>query len=137
LKGIYVLIVQLSQDVEIRVGALGTLHFAKGFYVYVGSAQNNLEKRIERHLQRQKRRFWHVDYLLENPSSRIMTVLFKEAPKTSECAIAETIGKRGEAVVGFGCSDCHCKSHLFRVDDYDFLKELKLHAVMSNSSPVS
>jgi Uri superfamily endonuclease len=117
------------------------LSFANGQYAYVGSAQNGLEKRIERHSRTEKRVFWHVDYLLENPVSRIVEVFFKEAPKASECAIAEAIGKRGEAVAGFGCSDCLCKSHLFRVDDYRFLRasmnELKLHAFMSNSSTVS
>jgi len=141
LKGVYILIIQLTTAAEIRVGALGTLHFAKGLYAYVGSAQNGLEKRIERHLRKEKRRFWHVDYLLENPASRIVAVFFKEAPKTSECAIAETIGKRGEAVVSFGCSDCHCRSHLFRVNDCDFLRafmsEFQLNAMASNSSTVS
>jgi Uri superfamily endonuclease len=108
-------------DAEVRVGALGTLPLAKGMYAYVGSAQNDLEKRIERHSRKEKQRFWHVDYLLENPASRIVKVFFKEAPKTSECAIAEAIGQRGEAVAGFGCSDCHCQSHLYNINSYDFL----------------
>ena len=69
-------------DAEVRVGALGTLHFARGLYAYVGSAQNGLEKRIERHFRKEKLRFWHVDYLLANPASRIVAVFFKEAPKT-------------------------------------------------------
>jgi Uri superfamily endonuclease len=130
LKGVYVLVIQLSQTAEVHVGALGTLHFAKGLYAYVGSAQNNLEKRIERHTRKEKRRFWHVDYLLENPASKIVAVFFKEAPKTTECAIAEAIDQRGEAVVGFGCSDCRCLSHLHRIKDADFLlgsmRELKM-----------
>ena len=132
MKGVYVLVIQLTVDAELRVGALGTVPFPKGLYAYVGSAQNGLEKRIERHSRKEKLRFWHVDYLLENPPSRIVKVFFKKAPKPSECAVAVTIGKRGEAVAGFGCSDCHCRSHLFRVDDYDFLRgfmnEFQLHA---------
>jgi Uri superfamily endonuclease len=68
-------------------------------------------------------------------------VFFKEAPKTSECAIAEAIGERGEPVVGFGCSDCHCRSHLYRIDEYGFLRafmnEFQLHALTPNSSTVS
>jgi len=94
----------------------------KGTYLYVGSAQNDLEKRVERHFRREKRRFWHIDYLLENPATIIVTVFYKEAPKTSECVIAEAIGKCGEAVGGFGRSDCRCRSHLFRIDDYAFLR---------------
>ena len=117
------------------------MSFVIGLYVYIGSAQNGLEKRIKRHLRKEKRRFWHVDYLLENPASRIVAVFFKEAPKKSECAIAEAIGQRGEAFAGFGCSDCHCRSHLYRIDDYDFLrafiKEFQLHAAALSSSTVS
>jgi Uri superfamily endonuclease len=141
LKGVYVLVIQLSHDAEIRVGSLGKLSLGKGMYLYVGSAQNGLEKRIERHFRKEKRVFWHVDYLLENPSSKIVATFFKKAPRTSECAIAEAIGKRGEAVVGFGCSDCHCRGHLFRVNDCDFLRafmsEFQLNAMASNSSTVS
>jgi Uri superfamily endonuclease len=123
LKGIYILAIQLSQNAEIRVGALGELSLAMGTYLYVGSAQNGLEKRVERHFRKNKRRFWHIDYLLENAGAQIVTVFFKEAPKTMECTIAEAIGKRGEGVASFGCSDCHCKSHLFRVEAYAFLNE--------------
>jgi Uri superfamily endonuclease len=92
-------------------------------YLYVGSAQNGLEKRLERHFKREKRRFWHIDYLLENPASKIVTAFIKEAPKAEECIIAEAIGKRGKAITGFGCSDCHCSSHLFRIKKYDFLQQ--------------
>ena len=52
LKGIYVLIIEVSQGAEIQVGTLGNVHFAKGLYAYVGSAQNGLEKRVERHIRR-------------------------------------------------------------------------------------
>jgi Uri superfamily endonuclease len=131
------LAIQLSENAMIRVGALGKLPLAKGTYLYVGSAQNGLEKRVERHFRREKRRFWHIDYLLENPAARIVTVFYKEAPKTSECAIAESIGKCGEAVPGFGCSDCRCRSHLFRIDDYAFLRRFMKEPQSPNSSTAS
>jgi Uri superfamily endonuclease len=122
-KGIYVLVVQLSKNTDVTVGKLGKSSFAKGLYAYVGSAQNVLEKRIERHFRKEKRVFWHVDYLLQSPASKILKVFYKTAGKPEECAIAKKIGAEGEAIAGFGCSDCHCKSHLFRVNDYDFLRE--------------
>ena len=114
---------RLSESAKISVGALGKLQLAKGTYIYVGSAQNGLEKRVERHFRREKRKFWHIDYLLENPTSKIVTLFYKEAPKTLECVIAEAISRRGEAVTGFGCSDCHCRSHLFRIEKFDFLAQ--------------
>ena len=123
MKGVYVLIIRVDKDIAINVGALGRLSFAKGLYAYVGSAQNNLEARIRRHFKREKRKFWHVDYLLDNPESKVTKVFFKRASKTKECATARQIGERGEAVAGFGCSDCDCKSHLFRLSSYEFLSE--------------
>ncbi len=123
MKGIYVLIIQFSRDADLNVGKLGNLHFNKGLYAYVGSAQTALEKRIERHRRREKRFFWHIDYLLRRVDAKIVKVFFKSAAKSEECIIARKIAMHGRAVVGLGCSDCRCKSHLFRVEDYDFISE--------------
>jgi len=128
LKGVYVLIIQVSNDVAVRVGALGEVAFKEGLYAYVGSAQNNLEKRVSRHLKKEKRKFWHVDYLLSDDAAKVIAVFYKQADKTEECVIAKTIGARGEAVTGFGASDCSCVSHLFRVRDWEFLLEF-MHAM--------
>jgi Uri superfamily endonuclease len=63
-KGIYTLIIRLDDDVSVNIGALGKVSFGKGLYIYVGSAQTNLEQRVKRHLRKEKRLFSHVDYLL-------------------------------------------------------------------------
>jgi len=123
LKGVYVLIIQVDRDADVNVGALGKLTFEKGLYAYVGSAQTNLEKRIRRHFRKEKRKFWHVDYLLDNDAAKIATVFFKNADKSEECETAKIINERGRAISGFGCSDCNCNSHLFRISDYRFLQE--------------
>jgi len=123
LKGVYVLIIQVSNDAVVQVGALGKLLFKAGLYAYAGSAQNNLEKRVRRHLGKEKRKFWHIDYLLDYDAAKVIAVFHKQAAKTEECAIAKTIGERGEPIRGFGASDCSCMSHLFRVREYRFLLE--------------
>ena len=123
MKGIYVLIIQVSEDINVDVGAVGKITFKKGLYAYVGSAQINLEKRIGRHFRKEKRKFWHVDYLLDNDAAKIAKVFFKNANKTEECETAKIIGESAEPIVGFGCSDCNCKSHLFHICDYSFLQE--------------
>jgi Uri superfamily endonuclease len=123
LKGVYVLIIQVNKDIDLDIGAIGKIAFKKGLYAYVGSAQTNLEKRIKRHLRKEKRKFWHVDYLLKSDATKITKVFFKKANKIEECEIAEAIRKKGEPIRDFGCSDCTCKSHLFNIRDYSFLQE--------------
>lgn len=123
MKGIYVLIIQVSGDVAVQVGALGKLTFKKGVYAYVGSAQNNLEKRVRRHLTKEKRLFWHIDYLLDNDAAKVIAVFHKQADKAEECAVAKATGEKGAAIAGFGASDCNCKSHLHRIEDCGLSQE--------------
>lgn len=123
LKGVYVLIIEVNRDTPLNVGALGKWTFKKGLYAYVGSAQNDLEQRVKRHLRKEKRKFWHVDYLLDDDATKVVKVFHKQADKTEECAIAKVISERGEPIHDFGSSDCNCKSHLYRIKDYEFLQE--------------
>ena len=123
LAGIYVLIIQVGEDISVDVGALGERFFAEGSYAYVGSAQTNLRQRVRRHLRSEKRKFWHIDYLLDNPAAKIVEVFFREAAKTGECKTASIIGGRSKPIAGFGCSDCKCKSHLFHIKNYKFIQE--------------
>ncbi|MEM1585880.1 MAG: GIY-YIG nuclease family protein [Candidatus Bathyarchaeia archaeon] len=130
-RGIYLLIISISGMRRIEVGSLGTLTFEGGLYAYVGSAQNNLEKRIERHFNKYKQAFWHIDYLLNNENAEIINVLFKDAPKSEECQLALALNSLCKPVRGFGSSDCKCPSHLFKVDNYEdiemFLKRFGLN----------
>lgn len=123
MKGVYILVIKVDKDIRVSVGATGISTFKKGLYAYVGSAQNNLEKRVSRHLRKEKRVFWHIDYLLDNDSTKVLKVFHKQADKTKECTIAKVVGKRGEPIGGFGSSDCGCKSHLFRIRGYEHLQE--------------
>jgi Uri superfamily endonuclease len=123
LKGIYVLIIQLSKNTSVAVGALGKLTFDGGLYAYVGSAQNNLELRVQRHKRKNKRLFWHIDYLLNDKAATITEVLYAHGDKTKECQIARKLEEKSEPIKGFGCSDCHCKSHLFHAESFQFLKD--------------
>jgi Uri superfamily endonuclease len=38
-KGVYVLIISVGKDIAVNVGALGSVNFEKGSYIYVGFAQ--------------------------------------------------------------------------------------------------
>lgn len=116
--GIYNLIIQLSKDKEIKIGRLGTFIFPEGFYVYTGSAQNGLERRINRHLSSSKKFHWHIDYLLSY--ARTIKVLKYFRGRKDECRLNRMIGKGTGAftiVRKFGSSDCNCRTHLHYFKD--------------------
>jgi Uri superfamily endonuclease len=129
-KGIYVLVISVGKDISVNVGALGGVNFEKGLYAYVGSAQKCLEKRIRRHLRRAKRKFWHIDYLLDDDNVEVLKVLYENAGKSEECKVAKKISKEGIPIKSFGSSDCKCKSHLFKIEDYEFLREFMLETLL-------
>lgn len=116
MKGVYVLVIDVSKDIQEKIGCLGNIRFPKGTYAYVGSAQNNLEKRVARHRSKKKKMFWHIDYLLNNEFANVTNVFCKKAGKSEECKIANSLNKAENRVQKFGCSDCKCTSHLFRID---------------------
>jgi Uri superfamily endonuclease len=113
--GVYSLLIELKKNQKIRIGNLGKFEFPKGFYIYTGSAMNDLEKRIERHLKKKKKKFWHIDYLLSNKNAQIISILKIKTKQKIECRLNETILKKlnGKFLIEkFGSSDCNCKSHL-------------------------
>ena len=111
MRGSYLLLVELKNTEIIPVGKLGKIDFKKGFYIYAGSALNGLDQRIQRHLRKQKKTHWHIDYLLNH--AKIVNVFYKQSEVKKECFIAKTLEKELSITPGFGCSDCTCKSHLF------------------------
>ncbi len=111
MKGSYILLIKLNDEKLIQVGKLGKIFFEKGYYAYIGSALNNLEKRIQRHLKEDKKIHWHIDYFLKN--GKITDVFYKENIFREECSIADKFKEIFTFIPHFGCSDCKCKSHLF------------------------
>jgi len=111
MMGSYLLLMELKNTETIPVGKLGKIDFKEGFYIYAGSALNGLDQRIQRHIRKQKKIHWHIDYLLNH--AKIVNVFYKQSEAKEECFIAKTLEKELSAIPGFGCSDCTCKSHLF------------------------
>ncbi len=108
----YCLIIQLNQDSTIKIGKLGKMDFKKGYYVYIGSALNSIDSRVRRHLSKEKKLFWHIDYLLNSPNSHVNEVVLERSPQKWECDVAAEISNKGTPTDRFGCSDCRCSSHL-------------------------
>lgn len=81
---------------------------------------SSLENRVKRHLQfpNQKKRHWHIDYLLERRGAKIIKLYLILNKKRLECVLAkELISLSGVYVKDFGCSDCNCESHLIYFKD--------------------
>ena len=120
-KGIYTLIIFLSKETCLNIGKLGEQRFLMGRYTYTGSAlgrgASSLKHRISRHVKKNKRNFWHIDFLLANENATVTAVVAAQTNRKLECKLNSYIKREGRAkilVKGFGASDCrkNCGSHL-------------------------
>ncbi len=111
-SGSYILILHSADDLLLPVGSLGEVPFRQGYYIYAGSAKKNLMKRIQRHLKKRKKFFWHIDYLRDHADRCLALPVRSSTPL--EHNLAGALGKISDwSVPGFGSSDCSCKTHLF------------------------
>ena len=112
-RGVYLLLLELSEETRIEVGKLGTLRFPAGNYLYAGSAKKNLSSRTARHLRRDSKSLhWHIDYLRESVDRARIYPIFTD--RDLECELASRLRDiGGRAFPGFGSSDCRCTSHLY------------------------
>jgi len=115
-KGTYILIFEMPET-QIRIGALGTADIQKGTYCYVGSAMNGLDQRIGRHLSKNKKKRWHIDYLAMECDR--MEAYEAAVPDLTECDLGKIVLDSGGTASpkGFGCSDCRCYTHLFSLSE--------------------
>ncbi len=121
MRGVYCLLIVLRNDCDIVAGALGPRHFRSGAYIYVGSAMGGVAQRIGRHMSKEKKLRWHIDYLLQF-SEMVATVAVHSESKKRECEIVDALlspGQVSSPVRGFGSSDCRCASHLLYFGDRD------------------
>lgn len=112
--GIYLLEMLVVEEAGLTVGKLGEFALRPGYYYYIGSAQRNLEQRIQRHLRTEKRIRWHIDYFLQK--AQILRVYTWPAGKELECKLGEYLRRFPAGMVpipGFGASDCKCETHLY------------------------
>ena len=125
-SGIYTLLLFLSKQVTLDIGKLGKQRFPMGYYTYTGSAlgkgASSLKHRIARHLRKEKRKFWHIDYLLADENVSVEAVIVAETNENMECKTNQhikTIMGAKVPVKGFGASDCrkNCESHLLLYPD--------------------
>jgi Uri superfamily endonuclease len=117
IAGSYILFSQLMDLVTVQVGHLGKFNFPAGWYIYSGSARGGggIRARVERHMRKDKKMHWHMDYL--RPFLQLQRVGFVISPQDYECRLNRIALDFEGAMVntpGFGASDCQegCPSHL-------------------------
>lgn len=134
MKGVYTLIISLKKTITLKIGKLGTFTFPSGIYTYTGSAMGtgalSLENRINRHLKRDKKLKWHIDYFLNSKHVQIQSIIYAETNKKSECVVSKEIEKLEITYVParkFGASDCKegCHAH-FHSLKYDLAQTQEL-----------
>ncbi|KPV47333.1 MULTISPECIES: DUF123 domain-containing protein [Acidiplasma] len=106
IPGVYALGINVIPG-NYRIGAIGEYHIS-GNYFYVGSAINGLYQRVCRHLNKNKKKHWHIDYL--NFDVRIIVAARTENHQ-KESEICNYI--KSDYIKNFGSTDTGNKSHLF------------------------
>lgn len=129
-KGTYMLIIDIGDDLNIKVGCLGRCELKKGTYIYIGSARGpgGLKARINRHLKLNKKVKWHIDYLTVNPTVKIRAAVYLKSRAVLETIIAKKLLSNNafEGVIkGFGCTDRKGNyTHLYRLRNPCSVKKL-------------
>ena len=126
MRGTYIIVIYLLENSKIKIGSLGEIDFTKGYYLYIGSAMGNigsttLENRVKRHISKSKNKkiFWHIDYLLTNKKCVITRIYLIPSLNRLECIIAKEIAEISDNLVrDFGSSDCECSSHLYYFEEF-------------------
>jgi len=114
--GCYQLVLRLEQVISLEVGALCKLNLSKGYYLYTGRHRKALWRRIERHLQKDKRVYWHIDYFTTHPAFQLKHLIIY--PETdAECKINQEFQHFFNARLlypGLGSGDCKnkCGAHM-------------------------
>jgi len=131
--GSYCLVLRLDAAEKITIGRLGTFEFPAGFYLYFGSAlgPGGVEARVARHQRADKRRHWHIDYLLERAS--LVNVRAVHSNERLECQWAAVARREPGASVPaprFGASDCRCAGHLVRWESSADLTNSRISVIL-------
>ncbi|NJE07908.1 DUF123 domain-containing protein [Thermococcus sp. M39] len=114
MRGSYLLVIKVERDLVVRTKRK-EFPLKAGYYVYVGSAMNSLEKRVERHFKKDKKLHWHIDFLLKE-AELLRAYLIPSDAKIEE-ELSREVAKFGKPVKGFGASDLRIGSNLHYFKD--------------------
>jgi Uri superfamily endonuclease len=114
--GTYALILSSSTDFGIQIGRLGTMRLHPAYCVYLGSAlgPGGLRARLAHHQKLSPRPHWHIDYLRTHTQIRCIWFSYDVRRREHQWArVVQTMPGAKIPLLGFGASDCDCRSHLY------------------------
>lgn len=128
-NGTYALIMKAQMIETVQIGMLGSLNIQPGYYVYVGSAfgPGGIRARIRHHLKEGSTKHWHLDYLKQ--AVDMSEIWYSYGCTKYEHQWAKIFNRFSGAslpLLGFGASDCSCKSHLFFFKTKPHSEEFKI-----------
>ncbi len=126
-KGTYVILLRIDKVFRDNVGSLGMVMLEPGLYVYIGSAcgYGGLKSRILRHINKEKKIRWHIDYITSKSFSKVVAIAYTFIEKSLEECISRILEYSPLFSIAwpkFGCSDKHSKTHLYRCRSNDVIK---------------
>jgi len=114
--GTYLLIFHSARASSIKVGKLGQIELASGYYFYIGSAfgPGGVRARVRHHHGISQKPHWHLDYI--RPLLSLQAICYSIDASRYEHEWANILS--GELHMqapspGLGASDCRCHSHFF------------------------
>ena len=112
----YVLLITIPQNQPVTVGAKGVVDLIKGGYLYVGSARKNWQKRVARHCRKEKKKRWHIDYILDGEGGEVEEVwISQEDRECPTCQVLTSLAGTKIPRPGIGSSDCRCPAHFLEL----------------------
>jgi Uri superfamily endonuclease len=121
----YILFIKVKRRFRTRIGGKGVKEFEAGYYLYVGSGRENLVQRIKRHLRMEKRKFWHIDYMLASKHVAIRDVYLTDLAEEEIVLRLEKSDLTIPHDAYFGASDSRKSTHLFYCSSYADICRMK------------
>ncbi|AFZ70524.1 hypothetical protein Calag_0782 [Caldisphaera lagunensis DSM 15908] len=76
-EGIYIIVFRVNDYINLIINK-NEFIIDKGYIIYIGSAGNGLNNRLRRHLTKNKKLRWHIDYVTNNKSVEPSIIYYKE-----------------------------------------------------------
>jgi len=139
--GVYLLVIKLKSKQRISAGKLPACVFKSGIYLYSGRAKRSLRGRLQRHLKKEKKLFWHIDYFLQKAEIKEIWAKYDSFDECQAVSQVKNLIKDADfPQIKFGSSDCLCPSHLIYLPEDTNLgllrKKLSLEKVETSGNQV-